>query len=240
MPSYRGINITLHSQFDIMTIQEYTSPLDTHHDIYDTEEEGDDDEPDVFISHDCPRPGHDPSHLHSNTTHHRTASHHSSKPIDVYIPTYPLSQFWIAYEVDFDRLAADVETEETRFFHFKALINGVPAVSWGVGAEQGWKGKTMFAVFGQGKGSRRGQGDGVGRLSGADEEEQGDLKGDHGLEKKGFFFPALDDDEDGSDGSGLRDEEGCLEIRVCRARARRRVHGSVGPLKKVDEENGVR
>ena len=237
MPSHRGINITLHSQFDIMTIQEYTSPLDTHHDIYDTEEE-DDDEADVFNSRQYRTSIQDHPDLHAKVTHHRTASHHSYKPIDVYIPTYPLSQFWIAYEVDFDRLAADVETEETRFFHFKALINGVPAVSWGVGAEQGWKGKTMFAVFGQGKGSRRGQGDGV--VSGADGEEQGDLKGDHGLEKRGFFFPALDEEGDGSDGSELRDEEGCLEIRICRARARRRVHGSVRPLKKVDEENGVR
>ncbi|KAI9891117.1 MAG: hypothetical protein M1814_003316 [Vezdaea aestivalis] len=57
----------------------------------------------------------------------------------VYIPARPASQFWIYYNV-----AQPIPPKQ--IFYFKLFLNGKHATSWGVGKDENWTGKTMFAV----------------------------------------------------------------------------------------------
>ena len=77
-----------------------------------------------------------------------------------------------------------------RYYYFKLRIGGKDIVSWGVGEEEGWSGKTVYAPFAAGT----------------------DFEGKKVVEKRGFFFPTA---PNGSEGGGF-------EIRVYRAKARRR------------------
>ena len=60
--------------------------------------------------------------------------------VSVYVPTYPNSQFWIAYSV-----AAPHPPNAT--FYFKLFVNGTAVLSWGCAKDDGFKGKTMFGIF---------------------------------------------------------------------------------------------
>lgn len=60
--------------------------------------------------------------------------------VSVYIPTYPSSQFWISYSIS-------PPHPPNALYFFKLFINGSCAVSWGCGKEDGYKGKTMFALY---------------------------------------------------------------------------------------------
>ena len=57
----------------------------------------------------------------------------SNASINVYIPTYPSSQFWISYKI-----AAPHPTG--MLYYFKLFINGKCVVSWGCGGLDGYKG----------------------------------------------------------------------------------------------------
>ncbi|KAI9868566.1 MAG: hypothetical protein M1830_005634, partial [Pleopsidium flavum] len=82
-------------------------------------------------------------------------------------------------------------------YYFKLLINGAHIVSWGCGEEDGFKGKTMFGVFESGE----------------------SWLGERGMEKRVFCFGR---EEDCFDGVG-----GVMEVRVCRARGRKRTRPEV-------------
>ncbi|KAL9117197.1 MAG: hypothetical protein Q9187_006267, partial [Circinaria calcarea] len=60
--------------------------------------------------------------------------------VSVYIPTYPNSQFWIAYSVT-------APYPPNAIFYFKLFVNGTPILSWGCSEDDGFKGKTMFGIF---------------------------------------------------------------------------------------------
>jgi len=160
---------------------------------------------------------------------------------DVYVPVYPLSQFWIGYEADLrEIMEVSAEEEETRgllnryelderhevkFVYFKLLVNGQQTVEWGVWArrdgvkeeEGARKGKVMFALF-----QRR------------DKQVKA-------LEKRGFFFQGrVGDDEDVDDEADCKEEEGVIEVRVYRARGRRRVGRKACIAFENDGEMGVR
>ena len=59
--------------------------------------------------------------------------------VSTYIPTYPSSQFWVAYSI------APPHPPNALYF-FKLFINGAEVVSWGCGEEDEFKGKTMYTL----------------------------------------------------------------------------------------------
>ncbi|KAK5135469.1 hypothetical protein LTR08_005257 [Meristemomyces frigidus] len=82
--------------------------------------------------------------------------------VEVSIPTYASSQFWLGYAC----LPPPVGGA-CRYYYFKLWQQGSCVVSWGVGAEEGWGGKTMFGLF----------------------EGGTDFEGRRVVEKRAFFFP---------------------------------------------------
>ncbi|CAD0093679.1 unnamed protein product [Aureobasidium mustum] len=97
--------------------------------------------------------------------------------VDVYVPSYLASQFWISYTINPAMLApalAPAPTQTpTKYIFFKLILDGECIVSWGVGEAEGWKGKTMWAFFRS--------------------EDQG---GWRAVDKRAFFFRATGDDQD--------------------------------------------
>ncbi|KAG9608666.1 hypothetical protein KCU60_g9980, partial [Aureobasidium melanogenum] len=91
--------------------------------------------------------------------------------VDVYVPSYLASQFWISYTVNPAMLAP--AQAPTKYIFFKLILDGECIVSWGIGEAEEWKGKTMWAFF-------RGE--------------------DHGgwrtVDKRAFFFRATGEDQD--------------------------------------------
>lgn len=131
----------------------------------------------------------------------------------VYIRAFPGSQFWLSYAV-FPPVPAD------QHFLFKLYINGAHVVSWSTGKEEGWKGKTMFALF---------------------EVDDGD--GRKRVEKRVLCFGK---GHGGGNGVGVDDcfdENTSLEVRVHRALGRTRVEREVeeyGATKHGKDEKGIR
>jgi hypothetical protein len=60
--------------------------------------------------------------------------------ISVFIPTYPCSQFWIAYSI-----APPYPPKS--LFYFKLFLNGVCVANWGCDKQNEFKGKTMFGLY---------------------------------------------------------------------------------------------
>jgi hypothetical protein len=91
--------------------------------------------------------------------------------VDVYVPSYLGSQFWISYTINPVMLAPT--HAPTKYMFFKLVLDGECVVSWGVGEAEEWKGKVMWAFF-------RGE--------------------DHGgwrtVDKRAFFFRPTGDDQD--------------------------------------------
>ncbi|KAI5272030.1 hypothetical protein E4T47_04627 [Aureobasidium subglaciale] len=99
-----------------------------------------------------------------------TASY-EQRSVDVYVPSYLASQFWISYTINPAMLAP--AHAPTKYVFFKLMLDGECVVSWGVGEAEEWKGKTMWAFF-----------------SG---EDQG---GWRAVDKRAFFFRPSGDDQD--------------------------------------------
>ncbi|CAD0083817.1 unnamed protein product [Aureobasidium vineae] len=91
--------------------------------------------------------------------------------VDVYVPSYLASQFWISCTINPAMLAPT--HAPTKYMFFKLVLDEECIVSWGVGEAEVWKGKTMWAFF-------RGE--------------------DHGgwrtVDKRAFFFRPTGDDQD--------------------------------------------
>ena len=64
---------------------------------------------------------------------------HAEALVSVYIPTYPGSQFWLAYSIS-------PPHPPDALYYFKLFLNGSHVVSWGCGKEDVFKGKTMFGI----------------------------------------------------------------------------------------------
>ncbi|KAH6633719.1 hypothetical protein C7974DRAFT_309855 [Boeremia exigua] len=132
MPTYRSINIELHSQFDIITLPEYypppfLHPLDSPLD------------PPLDASLDAAldatlRPSRDPSPIIPPLIDDLTST------CSVHVPAMPGSQFWISYSVS-------PPVPEGHYFLFKMYVDGEQVMSWSTGRENDWMGKTMFGLF---------------------------------------------------------------------------------------------
>ena len=64
--------------------------------------------------------------------------------VSVYIPTYPSSQFWISYSIS-------PPHPPKALYYFKLFLHGSCVVSWGCSEEDGYRGRTMFAMFDTGE-----------------------------------------------------------------------------------------
>ena len=65
---------------------------------------------------------------------------HDNSLVSVYIPTYPLSQFWLCYSIM-------PPYPPSMLYYFKLFINGSHIVSWGCGKDDNYEGKTVFGLF---------------------------------------------------------------------------------------------
>ncbi|KAL5416794.1 hypothetical protein PMIN04_008018 [Paraphaeosphaeria minitans] len=124
----------------------------------------------------------------------------------VYIRAFPASQFWLSYAV-LPPIPAD------QHFLFKLFVDGEHVVSWGTGRKEGWKGKTVFALF-----------------------EVEDGEGRKRIEKRVLCFAKGDGDGGGVE--GCFDEGRCLEVRVHRALGRKRVEREVQEHEATERGNG--
>ncbi|KAI4744936.1 hypothetical protein E4T50_04706 [Aureobasidium sp. EXF-12298] len=102
---------------------------------------------------------------------HTTHATDGTRLVDVYVPSYLASQFWISYTINPAMLAP--AQAPAKYIFFKLILDGQCIVSWGVGEAEEWKGKTMWAFF-------RGE--------------------DHGgwrtVDKRAFFFRPTGEDQD--------------------------------------------
>ncbi|KAK3723519.1 hypothetical protein LTR37_001771 [Vermiconidia calcicola] len=141
MPTYRGVTVSLQSQYDAVTIPEYLpstsgSPNLEHKDDYQSQ--------------------------------HRQSS--NARNVDLLIPTYPSSQFWISYRCRVPQPRAP-GWADVRFYYFKLYVSGRCVLSWGVGEDDNWSGKTVFGLFDAGT----------------------DFGGKKIVEMRGLFFPGTNE-----------------------------------------------
>lgn len=245
MPSFRGITLQLHSQFDGLTLPEYTSSLPAPLPPSPPPRHGkhQDDLDDSPISDEGFAFGNNEKRNAFRRQERRDeglVEVSEDKVVHVYVPVYPFSQFWVGYEVDLREMMEVIAEEEgnrglahrydaegqdeIKFVYFKLLVNGENIVEWGTRARLDHddcangtcRGKVMFALFQR-----------------PDEQAKA-------LEKRGFFFQGrVEDDED--DGIvDCKEEEGVIEVRVYRARGRRRIGRKARVTFEDDEEMGVR
>ncbi|KAK5003827.1 hypothetical protein LTR28_009685, partial [Elasticomyces elasticus] len=128
MPTFAGITIELRSQYDLMTIPEFAAPpTHPHHAAHERTISPPERSPDIRASN--------PNQPTTTTT--------ASPPprlASVYIPIYASSQFWICYSVD-------APQPQSPLYYFKLRVCGAEVVSWGVGAEDGFSGRTVFVPY---------------------------------------------------------------------------------------------
>lgn len=205
MPTYNGISTQLESQYDIQRIQEYTLP---------SSHSGNHWRRLMRISA--------PPNTPNLADNYDARDHVSKSPvIDVHVPIYPNSQFWLIYHIDPDMLnhsprptivssSPTVEDMNVKYVYFKMSLparslSSFPlgndevkrTVSWGVGLKDMWKGKTMFGLF-------HGEHQGMARKI---------------VDKRSFWF------------SEDPNNEGSFVIQIFRARGRRRTSRAFPEMK---------
>lgn len=117
--------------------------------------------------------------------------HATANAVDVSIPIYPSSQFWIRYSCRQPPQGSDIH-----FFYFKLYVAGKFQVAWGCGSQDKWKGETVFVPT-----EAR-------PLESSSQSER------PFHQKLGLFFPRA--------GGTIRNSDPTFEIRVYRAKARKR------------------
>ena len=169
MPTFRGISITLQSQYDALTIPEFPPPS-------------------TPFTPSPKRPDGTPGSINSFKTTNAPTNAPTGEALhgiaEVYVPIYSGSQFWINY-------TCPAPCPAVKFYYFKLFYQDQCLLSWGSGSEDKWSGKVMFGIFDVGT----------------------DFEGRQVLEKRAFSFSKA---ERGGD------EAGDLEIRVFRAKERKR------------------
>lgn len=214
MPSFHGVRVGLESQYDIKLVQEYVSPKQINQSSLKSSTASKQGEvassAAVFSSN--------VSHVWQDKQEEHSLLPDKSALVEVQIPIYANSQFWLTYDIDPLLVPNSPEEVGARYIFFKLIlpshstehvdqttITAIPRYtsSWGVGAKEDWKGKTMFGLF-------RGASNNFG-----------------GIDKRGFYFPTSNHDESSFD------------IQIFRARGRRRVSRQFPcPTSSAEESEG--
>lgn len=174
MPTYRGVCISLQTQYDSASIPEYP-PLS------------------VTLTP-SPRKVHPSSDINSyklTPSSDLNSSSHGFSPqppqaAEVYIPIYQGAQFWIHYQCPESPpqfgISDQLTAIETTFYYFKLYLRGKCVLSWGVGREDCWAGKVSFGIYNSGT----------------------DFDGRRILEKRGFFFKNEEGTPDSDNGFEIK------------------------------------
>ncbi|KAH7070618.1 hypothetical protein BKA63DRAFT_568989 [Paraphoma chrysanthemicola] len=136
----------------------------------------------------------------------------ASSTCTVLVPILAGSTFWISYSIS-------PPVPEGHHFLFKLYINSAHIVSWSVGKEESWRGKTMFGLY----------------------ERAEDEDGKRKIEKRALCFMPPDEARGAMD--ELLDGKMGMEIRVHRAHGRKRVERSLeeyGRTEHAQNERGIR
>ena len=177
MPSHAGISITLQSQYDAATIPETEPRIFTPTPTLRS----------LNLNGDFPRLTQHPDKVFQEL--------HGPKGgdgvvVETEVPVFERSQFWVRYECrppgtpeqngkdddeeedvsDPHGQDAQEREEDVKYFYFKLFTSGRCITSWGVGEQDGWKGKLVFGLFDGGR----------------------DFEGKRIVEKRGLFFPGVE------------------------------------------------
>lgn len=117
--------------------------------------------------------------------------------VSVYVPRYPGSQFWLRYCIS-------PPYPPKALYYFKMFLNGIELVSWGCGKDEGYKGKTMWALYDIGV----------------------EWMGERAIERKVLCF-GPDEDAGSNDIKAGNDLGQVMEIRVYRAKGRKEMRPHV-------------
>ncbi|KAI1469991.1 uncharacterized protein F4812DRAFT_469998 [Daldinia caldariorum] len=185
MPSFRGIELSIVASSDIRGLPEYPHPDGSSvrlarvgpgcHDLRDKVRNGS---------------RHSPS---SNYPIAQSILKKSNPRISVYIPSSPGSQFRLKYIIHQPAPAS-------RFVYFKIIINGEPAVSWGIDTNHCAAGSVSRGLFEPGDGFK---------------DKSGNVP--VGIETRYFHFVHDLENHPASEDGGL------IEVQVFRCRGRRRI-----------------
>ena len=150
MPEYAGFSTSLISQYDAATIPESFVRVVTTPTLRS-----------LHLDNICDSPGLSQHPDKTFSDLHKKAT----TVIETYIPIYQKSQFWVCYECP---PPSQDEDDEVRYYYFKLCYDGRYVLSWGVGEEEHWRGKTTFGLFDGGR----------------------DFEGKRIVEKRGLFYPS--------------------------------------------------
>ena len=171
MPDFHGISMHLESQYDVKQIQEFypssPPPLTntTDHARKQVQLSA------VIKSFYKNNRGNGAQHAASHDQQQPITEGRPKSPlIEAHVPTYPNSQFWLTYRINPELLLQPTTLPklpqgndrdlQVRYVYFKLILpsrtghhalgsddTNSRVVSWGVGAKEDWKGKTMFGLF---------------------------------------------------------------------------------------------
>ena len=128
--------------------------------------------------------------------------------VSVYIPTFPGSQFWISYSIS-------PPYPPRALYYFKLYLKGKCVVSWGCGEEQGYRGRTMFALYDSGE----------------------TWMGESGIERRVLCFNTPKKNEN----PVLDDWSNLMEIKIYRAKGRQRIRPLIEDFRHLaDPEIGAK
>ncbi|KAI1482929.1 hypothetical protein F4774DRAFT_254026 [Daldinia eschscholtzii] len=185
MPSFRGIELSIVASSDIRGLPEYPHPDGSSvrltrvgpgcHDLRDKVRNG------SRLS---------PSSSYSNG---QSTLKKSNPRISVYIPSSPGSQFRLKYLIH-------QPAPPSRFIYFKMIINGQPAVSWGIDTNTCASGSVSKSLFEPG-----------------DNFQDEDGNTPVGIEARYFHFAR------GLENPSASEDGGLIEVQVFRCRGRRRI-----------------
>ncbi|KAI2781789.1 hypothetical protein F4815DRAFT_75251 [Daldinia loculata] len=198
MPSLRGIEISIVASSDIKRLPEYPHPDGSSvrltrvgpgcHDLRDKVRNGS--HPSASSDH----PNAEPTLKKSNPR------------VSVYIPSSPGSQFRLKYLIH-------QPAPPSRFVFFKMIINGHPAVSWGIDTTYCAAGSVSRSLFEPGDGLR---------------DKNGNVP--VGIETRYFHFVH------GLDQTLASEDGGLIEVQVFRCRGRKRIAVELDPYSHLHQE----
>ncbi|KAI0854378.1 hypothetical protein F5Y00DRAFT_267574 [Daldinia vernicosa] len=198
MPSLRGIEISIVASSDIKRLPEYPHPDGSSvrlirvgpgcHDLRDKVRNG------LHLS---------PS---SNYLNAEPTLRKSNPRVSVYIPSSPGSQFRLKYLIH-------QPAPLSRFVFFKMIINGHPAVSWGIDTTYCAAGSVSRSLFAPGDGLR---------------DKDGNIP--VGIETRYFHFVH------GLDQTLASEDGGLIEVQVFRCRGRKRIAVDLDPYSHLHQE----
>lgn len=172
MVHYRGISISLRSQYDIQRIPEYSAPgvpvvkpKTSESSFGSLQKHYSSNSPLGPLPLPLSRLNQKSSFSSFKLSNASSDNSCGSSTAEVYIPVLRGSQFWIVYDITPPKAPTHVN-----YYYFKLFVDSKCVLSWGVGKEEEWRGQTVFGLYDGGE----------------------DWRGRKVVEKRGFYFGKSD------------------------------------------------